>query len=256
VRTLFCIIGNLRGGQAPYDSFKVNFSDKADLALCVGNTHNDTPWEQNAKYICKVDESNPHIWEEIYDSVSTNWRNAEHVINLWGPYKNLPGSGMIICALRQKLYEFISNNNIKYDRYVLTRADHIYTSSYLPEVKQNTVYIPQGEEYGGVTDRYLVADHETFLKSLQIIEYIQNNLNKFGNVEQYLLSYFISCKFDIRVIKRTMYTVQRSNEQTRWHTGSCMPVELPFLNPSNYEQYFSKYASEYDLAISNKEQKL
>jgi hypothetical protein len=98
MRTLFCIIGNLRAGDLPFDSFKTNFSSNVDLLLCVGNTYPESKWRTEAKYIYEVDESNPNVWFDIYDSVSTKWRDFNHIPNIWGPYKGLLGSGMIICS--------------------------------------------------------------------------------------------------------------------------------------------------------------
>lgn len=249
MKTLFCVIGNLRAGQAPIDSFKLNFKDNVDLLLCIGNTYKESEWRKLAKYIYEIDESDNEIWEKIYDSISLNWRSFNHFDNTWGPYKNLSGSGMIICSFRQKLYEFITSNNLKYDRYVLTRSDHIYTSNELHNIEdQNDIYIPEGEEYGGVTDRFCIAGHETFLKSLKIINYIQNNFKDNYNIETYLHDFYKSLNLNIKKIKRTCYTVARKNEQTRWMKAS-QEADLYNLDKNNYEPYFLKYPNEYNLSI-------
>jgi hypothetical protein len=242
MRTLFCIIGNLRAGDLPFDSFKINFSSNVDLLLCVGNTYPESKWRTEAKYIYEVDESDPNIWFDIYDSVSTKWRDFKHTPNIWGPYKGLLGSGMIICSFREMLCRFIKDNDIKYDRYVITRADHVYISDYLPEVKPNTIYIPHGEEYGGLTDRYCVCDHDTLMKSLQIIKYIQESNNQYNNIEKYLMSFYNSLGLNIAKIKRTMYIVSRVNEQTRWRG---------IVSPSPFEGYYLKYPTEFYTAIQD-----
>lgn len=112
----------------------------------------------------------------------------------------------------------------------------------MPEIKPNTVYIPNGEEYGGVTDRYCVCDHDTLMKSLQIIKYIQESNNQYNNVERYLMSFYNSLNIEICKIKRTMYTVARAGEQTRW--------KFPEI-PSPHEGYYLKYPSEFYTAIQD-----
>jgi len=240
-KTLFCIIGNLRGGDLPYESFLENFGDTCDLCLCVGNTHQDSLWRRRARFIWEVDESDPNVWEKIYDSVSTEWRSLSHVKNLWGPYQGLRGSGMIICSFRQKLHEELIKLPTVYDRYVLTRADHYYVSNDLPEVKPGRIYLPEGEEYGGVTDRFSVADREAFLQSLLVIPFIIQNPNLYGNVEKYLDLFYRSSGLGIVKFRRTMYTIGRVDEQTRWRgvTGKKAP--------HGGGDYFLKYPSEYKL---------
>ena len=240
-RTLFCIIGNLRGGVLPFESFLKNFGDDCDLCLCVGNSYQDSPWRQRANYIWEIDETDPQVWERIYDGISSAWRHHAHVENLWGPYQGLKGSGMIICAFRQRLHEKLSELPVVYERYVLTRADQYYVSNELPRVKPGRIYIPKGEEYGGVTDRFSVADRETFLRSLQIIPYIIQNPYLFNNVEKYLKAFYKSSGLRIVKSRRTMYTVGRIDEQTRWRAVSDIEA------PHGGREYFLKYPSEYAL---------
>lgn len=240
-KTLFCIIGNLRGGDMPYNSYLENFGDDCDLCLCVGNSYQDSPWRQHAKYIWEIDETDTQVWEMTYDGVSKEWRTHNHLENLWGPYQGLKGSGMIICSFRQKLYENLIKLPMVYDRYILTRADHYYVSNFLPTVKPGSIYIPIGEEYGGVTDRFSVADRETFLRSLLIIPFIIQNPNLFNNVEQYLKAFYRSSCMKIVKYRRNMYTVGRIDEQTRWQTVSQQEA------PHGGGEYFLKYPSEFAL---------
>lgn len=257
MKTLFCIIGNLRGGDLPYQSFVDTFGDKVDLALCVGNTYKESKYRNIAKYIWEIEESNDIIWETIYDSVSTKWRNLNHTQNLWGPYKELAGSGMIICSFRQILYQqLLKIEDIsKYDRFVLTRADHVYVNNFLPEVESGKIYLPEGEEYGGVTDRFSVANYSEFMKSLQIIEFIQNNPYLANNVEQYLKLFYESVSLNIVQYKRNMLTVARTNEQTRWGGSKerNMSQLSSFKKIDNNIDYVYKYVSEYELIQSYKE---
>lgn len=255
MKTLFCIIGNLRGGDLPFQSFFDNFGDTVDLALCVGNTYLESKYRSIAKYTWEIDESNEKIWENIYDSVSNKWRHINHTENLWGPYKGLIGSGMIICSFRQILYEnLLKIDEIsKYDRIVLTRADHVYINNFLPEPESGKIYLPEGEEYGGVTDRFSVAKYPEFMKSLQIIDFIQNNPYLAKNVEGYLKLFYKFIELDIVKYKRNMFTVARINEQTRWKGSKERNKSiLSDLEKINNTEYVYKYISEYKLIQSYK----
>jgi hypothetical protein len=246
MRTLFCIIGNLRGGDLPLESYIKNFSQNTDLLLCVGNTYQESPWRNYSKYLYEIDESNEKIWENIYDEYSESWKKLDLKENVWGPFNGLRGSGMIICGLRKKLYDFLINNNVVYDRYVLSRSDHFYISDFLPDVRSNTVYIPEGEDYGGITDRFLVADHESFLKTLSnIVPFIIDNPMLYNNIEQYLKHYYQKImNLNIVRINRTMFTIGRIDEQTRWRKP-----KINFPLPIN-KDYYIKYPEEYAKAKS------
>lgn len=257
MKTLFCIIGNLRAGDLCFESFNKNFPN-VDLALCVGNTYPESKWRARAKYIWELDESDPEIWFDIFDRVSTQWRGFKHYPNLWGPYQGLKGSGMIIMAFRQMLYEHLLSLDETYDRYVLTRSDHLYTFGALPSVKPGEIYIPEGEEYGGVTDRFSVAARDEFLKSLQIIEFLQTNYPhqpdlQTGdprwsiNVERWLKLFYEQSGLKIIKTPRNMYTVARKDEQTRWK-GPSLNIQCP------HEGYYFKYPKEYVLAMEHHRQ--
>jgi hypothetical protein len=246
MKTLFCIIGNLRGGDLPYRSYLSHFGDQHfDLALCVGNTYQDSIWRKHAKYIWEVDESNPNIWEEIYDSIDTKWRNIKHTHNLWGPYKGLSGSGMIGFALREALYHNIIQYNLHYDRYILTRADHFYISNDLPVIEKNTIYSPEGEDYGGICDRFYMCNHDTFLNGLQITKFIINNPDAGNNPESFQKEYHLSLGINIKRFKRTMFCVGRYQEQTRWAKPDIRIPIKPFMN------YYAKYLSEIKIILSD-----
>lgn len=247
MKTLYCIIGNLRSGQAPVDSYTKHIHNQdTDVALYVGDDYQDSQWRDIAKHVWETDESTSW-WEQVYDDKLPGWRDWEPKPNIYGPYQinksGRTGSGMIICAYRQLLHEKLLNIT-GYDRYVLTRSDTMYTSNNLPEVVSNTVYIPHGEEYGGVTDRFVVGDRESFLKSLQVLDTL--NIMKADhpkNVEQLLLRHFRRCGLTVSKMPRFTLAIGMPGDQTRWEP---LTQQHPI---SEHPGYFAKYPGEYRLTI-------
>lgn len=248
MKTLYCIIGNLRAGDWPVESFTEHLKDdEMDVALYVGDTYPESKWRDIAKYIWEVDET-INWWETEYDNYIDDWRDWKLKGNIFGPSGG-GGSGMIIVAFRQMLLRKLKKIE-KYERYVLARADQVFTHNELPDVKSNSVFIPDAKNYrwGGVTDRFMVADYRSFLKSLDVLP----TLKKLGdgnypdNVEQLLEIHYTELGLDICDISRFMYCVGRDNEQTRWRKPKMR-------KPAQRQGYFLKYVSEYKDAIARKE---
>jgi hypothetical protein len=239
MKTLYCIIGNLRGGDLPVESFIEHLKDdETDVALYVGDTYPESKWRDIAKYIWETDETK-NWWEDEYDKKINDWRDWHHKTNIFGPY-GVAGSGMIICAYREKLLKKIETIK-KYDRYVLARSDQVYVTNELPTVLKNEIYIPSGCAYCGVTDRFSVADYDSFCKSLNVLD----TLKKIGetypdNVERLLKKHYENQNLDIVSTKRYMYSVARLDEQTRW---KGVDDKCPKVNG----EYYAKYPGEYQI---------
>lgn len=252
MKTLYCIIGNLRSGHAPIDSFKENIHNQdTDVALYVGDDYRDSQWRDIAKYTWETDEST-NWWEQIYDEKLPGWRSWDLKRNIYGPYqqhitpsgKIRSGSGMIICAYRELLREKILNIP-KYERYILSRSDIMFTDNNLPEVQPNTIYVPKGEEYDGVSDRFIIGDYESFLTSLSVLDTLKSMKSEHpGNVEQLLLKHFEKNRLTINKMTRFTLSIGRLDEQTRWRAPTA---SLPI---PKYEGYYAKYPEEYKLILT------
>jgi len=144
----------------------------------------------------------------------------------------------------------IHNNLInKYDRFIITRSDFIFTLPH-PKVElmnENYIWIPNCEHYGGYTDRHVVLSKNNIESYLNIFnnmvirsnEYYIKMKNYYNwNLEQ-LIKFHLEQNNVLHLVKEfpyIMYSVRNINGSTSWSVG----------NYSNELGYFIKYQSEYD----------
>ena len=78
----------------------------------------------------------------------------------------------------------------QYDRFVITRSDHYYECKHKfadLDLTNNKMYVPEGEDYGGYTDRHLVVSRENIYEALDIFPeilrrpYIADNSKNHGH---------------------------------------------------------------------------
>ena len=202
-RTLVILIGNVRGGEKAWDSLYRNLLDvnMADLALFIGADTDTTTTRavveyQNAslfgraRYIWTFSEYND--WADAIDdlllenngnSSSSSWRDQlipllYNESKLLGGIKggqhggSYQGSGAIIFVIRWLLSKKLQELDMlqHYDRFVITRADHCYRCAHdLSQLNDNHLWVPAGEDYGGITDRHLVVSSQHILSALHIL---------------------------------------------------------------------------------------
>jgi hypothetical protein len=201
-RTLVVLMGNLRGGENAWSTLYEHVLDvnHADLALLIG----DTPQQyvnatlfRRAKYIWTFQERDD--WADAVDEVyggnnnnnnnnatnASSWRsrllplaheNGEMLGGIQaghdGQY-NFRGSGLLIYMFRWYLTLHIQRLDLlqRYDRFIVTRADHYYKCHHnisLLDVA-NFIYVPKGQNYHGITDRHFVASRRDILPALSIL---------------------------------------------------------------------------------------
>jgi len=77
---------------------------------------------------------------------------------------------MIRWLLSQRMQE--SDILQRYDRFVITRADHYYLCPHQftdLDISNGTVWTPEGEDYEGITDRYVLVSKEHVLQVLDVL---------------------------------------------------------------------------------------
>jgi hypothetical protein len=248
-KTLVVIIAETRAHEYSYPSFKSNVLNSlgADLALCIAK--ND--WEdqgnsyyKTAKYIWTYDE--PQDWGTALDLAQQtagwhgDWRRLLQLdgILMGGVHDasgRTKGSGSILLffrwLLKQKLIE--SGTYKLYDRFIITRSDYIYPVPHFPLhlMNPNHIWIPDGEDYGGYTDRHIVASQKDVLAVLSVADPILQNPEelyrrmcdrKEWNLERYIRFAFIELGIDdkVRRFPFTMYAVRSAEGRTSWSTGA------------------------------------
>jgi len=260
---LVVVLAETRAYEHTFNLFKKNLLDivNADLCLCVANNPRevtDNPFYNEAKYIWTYDE--PDDWGDAFDraqekySCHQNWRQLLLIKDQWlGGVKGddeHPGSAGILLFFRWFLKESILNSGVlqKYDRFVITRSDFIHCIPHVPLkfLSREHIWIPNGEDYGGYTDRHIVVSREHVLDVLSISDrlitepdhlFSEMSFYSKWNVEKYIKFSFtrLGLVERIRRFPYTMYSVRSIGGHSRWSEGKF----------SSKFGYYIKYQSEY-----------
>jgi len=144
------------------------------------------------------------------------------------------GSAGILIFFRWFLLKNLLENDLlnKYDRFIITRSDYIYQLPHpkLALMNEKYIWVPNGEHYGGYTDRHVVLSrnhiesylniltnmvlrsNEYFMKMIQKEDWNLEKLIKF-HLEQNNVCHLV------REFPYVMYSVRNKNGSTRWAEG-------------------------------------
>lgn len=278
--TLVIILAETRASDLTFERFKKNVLDvfNADLALCVGENEREdssNPFYTHAKYVWSFREQED--WGTALDeicrkrSVAVDWRLLLHLDGiLFGGVKGIgsqPGSGAIGLFFRAFLKECLLDNNVieKYDHFVITRSDFVHDVKHIPLnlLDDEFIWIPDGEHYGGVTDRHAICSRKNIFEYLSIVDPIfdapeelyfrMSEDDKWGdwNIEKFIKYRLIEQDvYDkVRFIPYTMYTVRNSDGATRWSSGKFNKKIGMFIKyPDEYKSSLTavKLINKYD----------
>ncbi len=277
-KTLVIIFAQTRAHELTYDNIKENLIDvvNGDLAVCIGVDENydyDNPFYKNAKYrFCheELEEYSAafdYAYETMLESKPPNqnylhWREFLKISPCFlggikdDKHPQRGGAGILI-YFRWFLLKNILEKNLldEYDYFIITRSDYIYTLPH-PKVEllsEDHFYLPNGEFYGGVTDRHVVLPKQFVVPYLNMLnnmlyrgkEYF-NKLKGSGNrnIERFIKFHLAqngvlkSAKF----FPYIMYAVRPIDGTTRWSKGIY----------SEEHSCFIKYQSEYRLSHKHK----
>ena len=171
-----------------------------------------------------------------------------------------PGSAGILIFFRWYLLQKLIENDLinKYDRFIITRSDFIYQLPH-PQVSlmnPNNIWIPNGEQYFGYTDRHVVLSKSNIVSYLNIFNNLVYKSNEFfikmqklypsvrakgapgWNLEQLIAFNLLQNKVGdlVMLFPYVMYSVRNTNGSTRWAGGYY----------SNELGYFIKYHTEFN----------
>ncbi|CAB9527613.1 expressed unknown protein [Seminavis robusta] len=253
-KTLVIIMGTLRGGEYTWQSMYKNLLDlnNADLALAVGEVAEDKKTSslyKRAHYVWEFHEYED--WGDALDLIAKeqkpgvdpktdpeSWREImlPHFPGLFGGVGDIPGSGAVIFWIRWFIQNKLKHLNLldKYDQFIVTRSDFYYLCEHdISEFNATEVWVPDGEDYHGITDRFVLAPADKILKVLDILppflkksRHHRNKLPKKAIQREGMgPERFILWRWDDDGIKaqrypRVMFTVKTPSDSSRWNTGA------------------------------------
>ena len=288
-KTLVIILSETRASELTFEGFKENVLNRlnADLCVCIGvkpDYDYNNPFYQSAKhrFLYNEPEDFGDAFDYAYDIISQNKPEYECVTDANGhvthktplhwreflkvkdqflggikdPHNQHPGSAGILIFFRWFLLKNLIENNLinQYERFVITRSDFIYQLPH-PKVEcmnENCIWIPDGEHYGGYTDRHVVLSKNNIEQYLNILnnfvlrsnEYFRKMMpysseirHKGMNLEK-LIKFHLEQNNVLHLVKEfpyIMYSVRNTGGPTRWSGGTF----------SNNLGFYIKYKTEY-----------
>jgi len=227
---LIIIMGSSRGGKHARRTQKKYLIDhlEADLAICFGDIDeieesliNDAKYNWNFK---DYDNWRKYFNNYFSENLIDNLEKGKETY-LMGGIDGNPGSGAIIFAIRDILLRNHIDIIKMYDQVILTRSDYIYVD-YHPKLDNETIWVVEGEDYFGITDRHYVFPGKEAKNILGICNYLDKKdiYTQWGDVrnpERVLLAYFKEIRiFDkIKRFKRTQMVVKNSEDSTTTREG-------------------------------------
>ena len=283
-KTLVIILAETRASEITYENIKANLIDQlqADLAVCIGKkantfTHDsEEKFVKNARYKFFFDEPEDfalafdYAAEQIQKKYSLDgnrirpWRDYlkikdQFMGGIKDPSDEHPGSAGILIFFRWFLLKNLIEEGLidRYEYFVITRSDYLFRMPHPPAevISSNKILIPNGEQYGGLTDRHVVLPAQCVEKYLNILEkmIIKDNLyyekmhtKNEWNLEKLILFHLEqeSVLKNVFYFPYIMYSIRPIGGSTRWSSG----VFFSNLN------YYVKYLSEFDTSLKNFEE--
>ena len=275
IKTLVCILGQTRAQDITWSNFN-NFllkSLNADLALCVADkkTSNNQMYK-NAKYIWKYKDLKDYSkhFEDAQRVLikfkkldyKPNWKKLVRIKHFWlarisgtskiknnrGIYSG--GTGGLLIYNRWFLLQKILKNKLikKYDRFIITRSDFMWNTHHpkMNNLNPKYIWIPDGEKYGGYTDRHAVLSKNNVYDYLNLLEpillepdklYDLMKLKNNWNLERYIKLYLSQKGYakKVKLFPYIMFSVRNSRIKTTFRPGTF----------SFKHKFFIKYFKEY-----------
>ena len=161
------------------------------------------------------------------------------------------GSGALVLYERWFLYQKIKELDLtkKYDRFVVTRSDHSYMCPLdLTKLSPDKLWVPYGEDWRGICDRFLIANSSSILPALDLLPALFQNPQRYkdllgnrrGNTEMFLKQRWVEQNLQIGRFERNMYLCARDGDTTRWKKPKGLVSNTGV---------FVKYYDEYNMSL-------
>lgn len=252
MKTLIIIPSQTRGFDSTYSSFKKHILDKnsnIDIGLFISE-ESDLSIVPNYKHHFTLSEYSDHR-EGLINEL--NYLNIDIPISLTEK-KNLDNyqiSTIIHIYYRLFILRMLREHHLidTYDFFMINRSDLMHTQDIdLSSLNPNKVYLPDGEHWGGLPDRFAIIPKKHIQNWLNIYDamFFKDLSQIYGSISKYGPEYMTKHNKEkhniiIKYIPYTFYCIRKPEDKTRWSSG--IYIESIRL--------FVKYPSEYKLVTTN-----
>ena len=191
-KVLVCLLASTRAHELTFPNFKRQVLDELDgdlaLALAIGDRYDcSNAFWQHSKYRWTAPQFKD--WGEAFDLAqrwlckmhgvpAPDWRSMLRIKGIWqggiASPDGQPSVSSILPFCRWLLLNGLQTDDVlnRYDRFVITRSDFIWLCPHPPlsVLGRNAIWVPDGEYWGGLPDRHLVASRDDVVNCLNIIE--------------------------------------------------------------------------------------
>ena len=220
---LTILSGSPRGGEKTWESLYRNVLNvlDSDLAICTGSKWiKAQSFVREAKYQWIIDE--PEDWFDYYrDNLTGSWEDFFNKGKTTGLYN----SGAIHFALKDIILKNHLKEVLNYEQIIYTRFDQLYLD-YHPDLSNEKIWIPKGEDYYGICDRHAVVPNKYIEKYLNILSYVNSNQalaldSKHINCEVAYLNALHYERLDNIVARypRSQFTTTLKSDPTNWRVA-------------------------------------
>ena len=248
---LVVLAGSPRGGEKTWNSlikYVVNHLN-ADLAVCTtDNFFNKNLLFEKAKFHWIM--KNPNSFEDYYSNFfKGTWR--EYLLK--GKGLGLFESGLIHFALKDFVYRNYREILEKYEYIIYTRFDQYYVDFH-PDLTEDKVFIPEGEDYFGICDRHVVIKSKDSKKYFSIIDYIDSqnallDIPAYPNCESVYKKHleYSGLINKVERFERISFTSALKNEPTNWR----IPTYKIFLTKNLMIKYPDEFIGAVKTGLKN-----
>jgi hypothetical protein len=262
-KVLVCLLAKTRAHQLTFPSFKRQVLDELNgdlaLALTIDEKYDyANPFWQHAKYRWTAPDFSDY--GEAFDLAqrwlcqernipANDWRSMLQLGGIWQgrilSANPQPSATSIMFFCRWLLLRGLQQDGVldRYDRFVITRSDFVWLCPHPPlsVLEPEMIWFPNGEFYGGLTDRHIVVSRADVVNCLNIIEDILLHptqlyeqmkdqstwWNKGWNIEQFLQDHLRrkGLLHKVKLFPYVMYTARQvQDDSPTWSMGRYEPA--------------------------------
>lgn len=255
MKSLVILLGQTRAASLTGAGFQKHVIDalsregEVDVALCrcEGYDEPDDYFQNIAKYCWDFPE--PATWSAVYRATARELGVGNPVE--WETLKGIPGNWLgeideyggkregsaARClflryfALKQLRQRMLLG---KYTHFILSRSDYLYVADHAPlsYLTPDRIWIPRGEEYGGITDRHTVFSSQHVEEVLDLLSPMLFSARRLKllmgagtvswNLESFvkLMLIWQSVYSSVRRFPGSMYLVRSDQSMSSWSEGT------------------------------------